>query len=80
MKNFCYPIEQAEWQGSIYITFVVDTLGNIRNECIYKSFLKGEISPVEKVVLNLIKEMPTWIPAEKDGKKVYMRVTLPIKF
>ncbi|MCP9768573.1 hypothetical protein EGI22_11665 [Lacihabitans sp. LS3-19] len=79
-KNLRYPKEQEEWQGSIYITFIVDTLGNIRNECIFKRYFKGEISPIEKVALNLIKEMPKWTPAEKDGKKVYMRVTLPIKF
>ncbi len=79
-ENLRYPKEQEEWQGSIYVTFIVDTLGNIRNECIYKRYFKGEISPIEKVALDLIKEMPTWIPAEKDGMKVYMRVTLPIKF
>lgn len=79
-KNLRYPKEQAEWQGSIYVTFIVDSLGNIRNECIYKRYFKGEISPIEKVALNLIKEMPTWSPAEKEGKKVYMRITLPVKF
>lgn len=79
-KNLQYPKEQEEWQGSIYVTFIVDSLGKIRNECIYKRYFKGEISPVERVVLNLIKEMPTWTPAEIDGKKVYSRVTLPIKF
>lgn len=78
--NLRYPIEQEEWEGSIYVTFIVDTLGNIRNECINKHYFKGEISPIEKVALNLIKEMPAWMPAEKNGKKVYMRVTLPIKF
>jgi hypothetical protein len=79
-NNLRYPEEQAEWQGSIYVTFIVDSLGNIRNECIYKRYFEGEISPIEKVALNLIKEMPTWSPAEKEGKKVYMRITLPVKF
>ena len=79
-KNLRYPEEQVEWQGSIYVTFVVDTLGNIRNECICKRYFKGGISPIENVALNLIREMPTWTPAEKDGNKVYMRVILPIKF
>jgi hypothetical protein len=79
-KNLLYPKEQEEWQGSIYITFVVDTLGNIRNECIYKRDLDGAMSPIEIEALKLIREMPKWTPAEKDGKKVYMRVTLPIKF
>ncbi|MGE6220594.1 carboxypeptidase-like regulatory domain-containing protein [Nubsella zeaxanthinifaciens] len=79
-QNLSYPKEQKEWQGSIYVTFVVDTLGKIRNECIYKPYFKGEISPIEKVALKLIKETPSWTPAEKNGKKVYNRVTLPIRF
>jgi protein TonB len=79
-ENLRYPKEQEEWQGSIYVTFVVDTLGTIRNECIYKSYFKGENSPLEKVALKLIKEMPPWTPAEKNGKKVYSRVNLPIRF
>jgi hypothetical protein len=79
-KNLRYPKEQEEWQGSIYVTFIVDTLGSIRNACIYKRYFIGELKPIENVAINLIKEMPTWIPAEMDGRKVYMRVTLPVKF
>ncbi|HLG35902.1 MAG TPA: carboxypeptidase-like regulatory domain-containing protein [Bacteroidia bacterium] len=79
-KNLRYPKEQEELQGSIYVTFIIDTLGSIRNECIYKRYFKGELSAIEKLALNLIKEMPAWTPAEKDGKKVYMRITVPIKF
>lgn len=79
-KNFRYPAAQQEWQGSIYITFVTDTLGSIRNACVYKRHFTGELSPVETVALNLIREMPAWIPAENEGKRVCMRITLPIKF
>lgn len=79
-KNLQFPKGQEEYQGSIYATFIVDTLGNTRNECIYKPYFKGEISPLEKLTLNIIKEMPSWKPAEKDGKKVSMRIYLPIKF
>jgi len=79
MKNLQYPKEQASWQGSIYLTFIVDNSGKIRNECIFKRYFNGELSPIEKEALRIIREMPTWIPAEQNGKKVYTRVTLPIK-
>ena len=79
-NNLRYPKEQENYQGAIYATFIVDTLGNIRNECIYKHYFSSGESPLERVTLNLIKDMPAWTPAKKDGKKVYMRITLPIKF
>lgn len=80
LSQLRYPAEQIEWQGSIFITFVVDKTGKIRNECIAKRYFEGELSPVEKEALRLIAEMPRWTPAEINGKKVYSRVFLPIKF
>lgn len=80
LSKLRYPAEQIEWQGSIYVTFVVDKTGNIRNECISKRYFEGELSPVEKEALHLVAEMPRWTPAKINGKKVYSRVFLPIKF
>lgn len=75
LKPDCNP-----YQGSIYSSFIVDTVGNIRNECVYSRFSKIEITLTEKAVLEVIKKMPKWIPAEQSGKKVYSRVMLPVKF
>jgi protein TonB len=77
--NLQYPGEFAEWQGSIYVTFIVDNLGIIRHECIYIHHFE-EITPIEIEALKLIKGMPKWTPAEIDGNKVYSRRYLPIKF
>lgn len=79
-QNLRYPKKQPEWQGSIYVTFIVDTLGQIRNECIYKRYFHGSLTSVEKEALRVIREMPSWTIAEQDGKHIYMRITLPIKF
>jgi len=78
-KNLYFKSDELSFQGSFYVTFIVDTIGNIRNECIYERFLTNEITPMEQEVLNIIKGMPAWIPAELNNKKVNMRVILPIK-
>ncbi|MBL7916085.1 MAG: hypothetical protein JNL49_13725 [Bacteroidia bacterium] len=78
-KNLHFKSDVMNFQGSFYVTFIVDTIGNIRNECIYERFLTNEITPMEKEVLNIVKRMPAWIPAELNKKKVNMRIILPIK-
>ena len=80
IRNINYPKEQDTFQGGIYVTFIIDTLGFIKNECIYKHIFSEELTPIEKEVLRVIREMPQWIPAEQDGKKVNMRIILPLKF
>ncbi len=78
-KNLHFKSKGMVFQGSFHVTFIVDTTGNIRNECIYEGFLTNEITPMEKEVLSIVKRMPAWIPAELNYKKVNMRIILPIK-
>jgi len=67
-------------QGSIYIQFVVDILGNVRYECLLKRNSAGELSPFEDEALRVVKELDDWIPGENKGKRVPVRLTLPLKF
>lgn len=78
-KNLHFKSDDMDFQGSFYVTFIVDTTDNIRNECIYERFLTNELTPMEKEVLKIVKRMPAWIPAELNNKKVNMRIILPIK-
>lgn len=68
------------WPGTIRVTFVIDTLGNIRNECFLTGYDNGAWTDEEARVLQVIRNMPKWKPAEHQGKKVYTRVVLPIRF
>ena len=43
MKNFKYPKSQPEFQASVYVGFVIDTLGHVRNECVIRRFSESEI-------------------------------------
>lgn len=78
VKSIKYPQEE-EYQGSIYITFIVDSTGKIRNTCIYKRFRNDYLTKIERECLRVIEEMPNWKPAEMNGQKVYSREILPIK-
>lgn len=77
-RSIEYPQEE-EYQGSIYITFIIDYTGKIRNTCIYKQLRSGYLTKIEQECIRVIEEMPNWNPAEMNGQKVYSREIIPIK-
>jgi len=79
-KNLIIQKEQEDWQGSIYISFIVDTTGQVRNAYIYKRYFKGALTPIENEALRVVNIMPIWSVGQKKGKKVPVQITLPIKF
>lgn len=79
-KNIKYPSEQREFNGSVFVVFVIDTLGHIRNGCILKRLKKDTITPVELEALRLVNLLPDWEPGKHQGEKVPVRYVLPINF
>lgn len=77
--EFRYP-HSEDFQGSIYLSFDIDTVGQVRNVCILKPHRKGEISEVEKEALRVVNAMPLWTPGKMNNRKVPVRFNLPIKF
>jgi hypothetical protein len=77
-----YPEEALDYhiEGKIYATFVVDSLGYIRNPRI----LLGLPGGCNQAALNAIKHMPRWEPGRqhRDGKWVPVDVqfNLPVNF
>ena len=71
-----FPAADPEWHGKVIVTFIIDTKGFIRNDCISNQVP----SSVEFEVHRLLKNMPRWKPGIKNGKKVYTRFWLPIIF
>jgi TonB family protein len=62
--------------GKVYITFLVDVNGNIKNPKILRS-----LNPIlDSIALNAVSKMPKWIPAKQKGKPVACQYNLPIKF
>lgn len=63
--------------GKVYIGFVIDEQGNLKNP----EILKGIGDPYDSEALRLIKEMKVkWLPASKDGQKIAVNMITPISF
>ena len=73
-----YPKEAKKnnIEGKVYIAFLVDSKGNVKDLKIVKSAHKL----LDTEALRVIKAMPKWTPGKKDGKNVIAKVTLPIAF
>jgi len=67
-----------EIQDRVIITFVVDTLGDLRGIKLARPFEKGKISPCEQEVIKVVRKMPRWIPGRSKGKKVPVQYVLPV--
>ncbi len=78
MKEIHYPKQQKELQTKIYLTFVIDTSGNVRNACIYKPYFDDGLSIFEKEAIKIIENFNDWTSGEQDEKKVPVRMYLPI--
>lgn len=62
--------------GTVVLSFVVDTTGNVQNLAVEK----GVHPSLDKEALRVAAGMPKWIPAVFHGRKVSYYFHLPIKF
>ena len=76
--HYSYPKAAAEngITGEVWIDFIVDENGSIRNPLITKSLHKK----CDKIALSIINKMPNWEAAEKDGKTVNQYKRIGIHF
>jgi len=75
-NNLNYPSTTENNTGTVYISFVVMQDGSIEKIEVFKGFNK----PFDEAALEVVKLMPNWKPGENKGKKVNVRMYLPIKF
>ena len=75
-RNLCYPPSWAELQGSVYVQFIVEKDGSISDVKVRRSLEP----PWDDEAVKVVRSMPKWIPAEKDGKAVRSRFILPVRF
>jgi hypothetical protein len=78
-KNFSFP-SREDIQMSMIASFTIDTLGNIISPQIVSPRYTDRLTPAEKEFLRVIRLMPAWIPGEHKGKKVNVKMVLPLKF
>ena len=78
-KNIKYPMIAKEngIQGRIYVTFVVDKDGKIKDSKILRGGLGGGL---EEEALRVVRSMPDWKPGKQNGRAVQVQYNLPIIF
>jgi TonB family protein len=77
-KNTKYPAnsKKNKQQGTVIINFVIDQDGKV-----YNPMVKKGITPeLDAEALRVIKSMPNWTPAIKNGKPVNVLYEVPISF
>lgn len=74
--NFEYPDDAAKRSvnGKMEVEFTVEKSGDIT----YVGILKGLDYSIDEEVLRLLKGMPRWTPATKNGVPVRYKVSMPI--
>jgi TonB family protein len=77
-NNILYPQEAIEKkiQGKVYVSFVIDKNGNVKNERI----ISGIHKLLDDEALRVLKLLGRWIPATNKGVNVESVVSLNIDF
>ncbi|MFO7722624.1 MAG: energy transducer TonB [Bacteroidales bacterium] len=77
-KNLKYPekAREADIAGIVYIEFIVEKDGSITNV----KPKKGAHPLLDSAAVEVVRNMPAWIPAEQKGKKVRSMFIIPIQF
>lgn len=67
---------QARITGRVFVSFVIDTTGQVSNLTVLKSLGYG----CDREAVRVIKAMPRWIPGTQSGKPIRVKYNLPILF
>ncbi len=80
-ENTVYPKTDGERteSGKVVVSFIVDEGGNVTNPMVVED-ASVESPALRKAALETVAKMPQWTPGEQRGKKVKVRLNLPIKF
>ena len=77
-KNIVYPDKALEFdiQGTVYVQFIVNKNGNIRNALV----LRGIGGGCDEEAIRVVKSMPNWKPGTQNGKPVNVKFDLTIDY
>lgn len=77
-KNLRYPASARRMgiDGTVYVSFVVGKDGTINDAKV----LRGISADCDKEAVRVVQMMPRWKPGKQNGKAVFVRFNLPIKF
>lgn len=77
-EHIKYPIPalDADVQGVVYVSFVVNKEGEVEDARI----LKGIGAGCDEEALRVVRALPRWKPGEQRGRKVKVRFNVPVRF
>ncbi len=77
-QNLVYPViaQEQEIQGSVILEFVVEKDGSIGDVKVIKSLSKE----CDQAAIDVVRKLPRFTPARKQGKPVAVKFRLPIRF
>jgi protein TonB len=77
-KHMRYPASARRMgvDGTVYVSFVVSKDGSI-NEV---KVIRGISADCDQEAMRVVSMMPPWRPGKQNGKPVFVRFVLPIKF
>lgn len=77
-KNMKYPASARRMgvDGTVFVQFVVGKDGSITEV----KTIRGISADCDKEAERVVKMMPNWKPGKQNGKPVFVRYVLPIKF
>gem|GEM_PF-3223020 len=80
IKSIGYPQKEKEAgiSGVSYVTFVVDKEGNVTDAKLLKGVPDGP--GYDLIAVDVVREMPKWVPGKQNGRTVSVQYNLPIKF
>ncbi len=79
LKNLIYPESNqasSPIRSTFYVTCVIDTLGKAQEVCCITSY--DYYDPVEKQLIELIRNSEGWTPGMRNGRKVCVRIKIPL--
>jgi len=79
-NNIRYPevAKEAGIQGKVYISFVVEKDGSIKDVKVLRGIPGGKMCDNEAI--RVVKNMPKWSPGKQRGKPVRVSYNLPVQF
>lgn len=77
-ENIDYPEEAKKngVEGKVYVNFVIEENGEVSNVKVLRGIGYG----CDKEAVDVINNMPAWIPGKQSGKPVRVSFNLPISF
>lgn len=78
MKNITYPemAQNAQAQGAVWLSFIVETNGKLSNIKVIKSAGYG----MDEEAIRVLKLAPAWKPGIQNGQPVRVSYSIPIRF